>query len=88
MIADRKKNAAVNTSRTRSETIRAGEAYTTANRKVKHSIRIDKRKYIEALAAEAEEAAHHGKLRELYKTTKNFQRGCKNSKASKRQTGE
>ena len=47
-----------------------GEAYTTANRKVKHSIRADKRKYVEALAVKAEEATHHGNLRDLYNTTK------------------
>ena len=40
--------------------------------KVKQSIRADKSKYVEALAAEAEEQAHHGNLRDLYNTTKSF----------------
>ena len=75
MIADRKKKkAAVNTSRTRSGKASACEAYTTANRRVKHSIRADKRNYIESLATEAEEAAHHGNLRDLYNTTKKLSR--------------
>ena len=75
MIADRKKKkAAVNTSRTRSGKASACEAYTAANRRVKHSIRADKRNYIESLATEAEEAAHHGNLRDLYNTTKKLSR--------------
>ena len=75
MIADRKKKkAAVNKSRSRSGKASACEAYTTANRRVKHSIRADKRNYIESLATEAEEAAQHGNLRDLYNTTKKLSR--------------
>ena len=49
-------------SRTRSEEASACEEYTAAKRKVK-------RNYIESRATEAEEAAHHGNLRNLYNTT-------------------
>ena len=70
-MSDRKKKkAAVNTSRTRSEKARAQEAYTTANKKVKNSIKADKRNFIDTLATEAEEAALHGNMRDLYNTTK------------------
>ena len=63
------KKAALNTSRTRAEKASAGEAYKTANRRVKHSVKADKRKYVESLAAEAEEAAQHGNpIREISTT--------------------
>ena len=65
-IADRKKKkAARNTSRTRAEKARAGEAYKTSNRRVKHTAKAYKRKYVESLATEAEEAAQHENLRDL-----------------------
>ena len=65
-MSDRKtKKAAVNTRRTRSEKARAQEAYTTANKKVKNSIKADKRNFIDTLATEAEEAALHGNMRDL-----------------------
>ena len=47
------------------------EAYTAANRRVKHSIRADKRHYIESLATEA---AHRVNPRDLYNTTKKLSR--------------
>ena len=70
-VADRKRRKAVlNNSRTRAEKARNQEAYSTANRSVKNSIKADKRNFIEALAAEAEEAARQGNMRDLYNTTK------------------
>jgi hypothetical protein len=72
-VANRKRRKAeVNTSRTRAERARAQETYITANRSVKTSIKADKRNYVEALAAEAEEAALHGNIKDLYNTTKNI----------------
>ena len=71
LVAERKKTKAkVNVSRTRSEKTRAQEAYTIANRKVKNSIKADKRNFVDKLAAEAEDAAQHCNMRDLYNTTK------------------
>ena len=57
-IANRKKKKAVlNNSRTRAEKARAQEAYANTARIVKNTIRADKRNFVEALAADAEEAA-------------------------------
>ena len=48
----------------------AQEAYTIANRKVKNSIKADKRNFVDTLAGEAETAARQGNMRDLYNTTK------------------
>lgn len=53
----KKKKAAVNVIRTRAEKSKVQEKYIEAYRRVKKSIRQDKRKYIDNLATEAEEAA-------------------------------
>ena len=37
---------------------------------VKKNIRADKRAYLDSLAVEAEEAAHHGNMRAVYATQK------------------
>ena len=37
---------------------------------VKKNIRADKRAYLDSLAVEAEEAAHHGNMRAVYTNTK------------------
>ena len=41
-----------------------------AHREVKNSIKNDKRAYIEGMAAEAEQTAYYGNLKELYDTAK------------------
>ena len=70
-IQDRKeKKAAVNNSRTRAAKTKAQEKYAEAHRGVKKSIKKDKTAYIEGLAAEAEQAAYSGNMKQLYDTTK------------------
>ena len=70
-VEERKEmKAALNSSRTRAEKVKAQAQYSEANKKVKKNIKTDKRNYIEALALEAEEAARHGNLKDLYDTTK------------------
>lgn len=66
----REKKTAVNNSRTRTAKAKANDEYAEANRSVKRSIKKDKKNYVEMLAAEAEEAAHHGNTRDLYATIK------------------
>ncbi|KAL3863347.1 hypothetical protein ACJMK2_005107, partial [Sinanodonta woodiana] len=66
----RKKKTAVNNSRTRTAKAKANDEYAEANRSVKRSIKKDKKNYVEMLATEAEEAAHHGNTRDLYATIK------------------
>ena len=71
LIEKRKlKKAAVNNSRTRAGKNKTQEEYSEVNRSVKRSIKVDKRNYAEMLATEAEEAAHHGNMRDLYGTIK------------------
>ncbi|KAJ8359590.1 hypothetical protein SKAU_G00161150 [Synaphobranchus kaupii] len=69
-IEMRKKKAAINNSRTRAGKAKAQEEYSEANRTIKRNLRADERNYMETLAAEAEEAAHHGNMRDLYATIK------------------
>lgn len=70
-IQERKrKKAEINSSHTRARKAKAQEQYTEANRIVKRSIRADKRNYMEALAAEAEDAAQNGNMREMYTNIK------------------
>ncbi|VDP81502.1 unnamed protein product, partial [Schistosoma curassoni] len=66
----RNKKAAINTSRTRAEITKAQAEYTEVNKRVKRSIRTNKRKYVEDLATMAEKAAREGNMRQLYDTTK------------------
>ncbi|KAK7107318.1 hypothetical protein V1264_015265 [Littorina saxatilis] len=68
--ARREKKTALNNSKTRAAKAKANEEYAEANRSVKHSIKTDKKNYIEMLATEAEEAAYHGNTRDLYSTIK------------------
>ena len=42
------------------------------NRSVERSLKADKRNHLESLAAEAEEAAYHGNMRDLYATIRNL----------------
>ncbi|VDP53387.1 unnamed protein product [Schistosoma mattheei] len=68
----RNQKAAINTSRTRAEKANAQAEYTEVNKKVKKSIRTDKRKYVEDLATTAEKAGREGNMRQL--TTSEKQR--------------
>ena len=53
-----------------SDKIRAQAAYTENNKMVKKNIRADERAYLDSLAVEAEEAAHHGNKRTVCPNTK------------------
>ena len=64
----RTKHAAVLRSRTREGKRRAADELTEANNTVKASARADKRKYLDELAASAEEAASYGDSQTLYST--------------------
>ena len=66
----REMKAVLNNSRTRAEKAKAQEQYTQANKSVKKSIKADKKNYADALAAEAEEAARNGNMKDLYTITK------------------
>jgi endonuclease/exonuclease/phosphatase family metal-dependent hydrolase len=70
-IKERKnKKAELNRCKTRSAKAKAHETYQEVNKEVKRNIRSDKRKYIEDLAREAEEAAGKGNMRDLYNITR------------------
>ncbi|VDO60325.1 unnamed protein product [Schistosoma margrebowiei] len=64
------KKSAIYTSRTRAEKTKAQAEYTDVNKRMKRSIRTDKRKYVEDLTMTAEKAAREGNMRELYDITK------------------
>ncbi|VDP50113.1 unnamed protein product [Schistosoma curassoni] len=69
-IKERKnKKAAINNSQTRAEKVQAQAEYIEANKRVKKSIRADK-KYVEKLATTAEKAETEGNMKQLYDTTK------------------
>ena len=68
--ARRLKKEAVNERRTRASKAAAQAEYTKAHKEVKRSVKKDKRDYIDSLAQEAEEAAYHGNMKDLYMTTK------------------
>ncbi len=70
-IEERKqKKGAINNSRTRAAKAKAQVEYTEAHRAVKKSIRKDKKDCINGLAAEAEQAAHNGNMKQLYDYSK------------------
>ncbi len=70
-IEERKqKKRAINNSRTRAAKAKAQVEYTEAHRAVKKSIRKDKKDCINGLAAEAEQAAHNGNMKQLYDYSK------------------
>ncbi|VDP42490.1 unnamed protein product [Schistosoma margrebowiei] len=81
----RNKKAAINTSRTRAEKVKAQAEYTEVNKQVKRSIRTDKRKYVEDLATTAEKAAREGNMRQLYDTTKKLSKSPQNRTTSEKQ---
>ena len=66
----RGKKEALNRSKTRATKMAAKRDYAAANKEVKKSVRRDKKKYIEDLAQQAEEAAGKNNLKDLYLTTK------------------
>ena len=66
----KERKATLNNAKTRAAKAQAQEDYMEAHREVKNSIKNDKRAYIEGLAAEAEQAAYYGNLKELYDTAK------------------
>ncbi|VDP10055.1 unnamed protein product [Schistosoma margrebowiei] len=69
-IKERKnKKAAINNSRTRAEKVQAQAEYIEANKQVKRSMRVDKKKYVEKLAKTAEKAAREENMKQLYDTT-------------------
>jgi len=79
-IQERKeKKAAVNNSRTRSGKAAAQSEYTRVNTEVKNCIKADKRKHIDDLATEAEEAASSRNMKKLYDITK-IQKNLENLK--------
>ena len=57
----------LNNSRTGSK---AHSAYTKANKMTRKKMGADKRAYLDSLAVEAEEAAHHGNMRVVYAKTR------------------
>ncbi|VDO57054.1 unnamed protein product [Schistosoma margrebowiei] len=76
-IKERKnKKAAINSSRTRAEKVKAQAEYTEANKQVKGSIRTDKKKYVEELAMTAGKAAREGNMKQLYDTSKKLAGKC------------
>ena len=62
-----------NNSRTRREKAETQKKYETANREVKQKIKQDKRGYYNALATQAEVAAAHGYMKDLYDTTRKLE---------------
>ena len=66
----KKKKATLNMSRTTADKAKAQEEYTTANKKVKRSIKKDKQDYVEELASQAEIAAGQRNFKHLYLTTR------------------
>ncbi|VDO57652.1 unnamed protein product [Schistosoma margrebowiei] len=70
------KKAVINNIRTRAEKVQAQAEYTEANKRVKRSIRADKKKYVEELATTAEKATREGNMKQLHDTTKKLAVKC------------
>ena len=64
------KKAQLNMGRTREAKARAQEEYSAADKEVKRSVKKDNKNYVDSLAAQAEEAAGQGNLKDLYMITK------------------
>ena len=64
------KKAQLNMGRTRAAKARAQEEYSAADKEVKRSVKKDNKNYVDSLAAQAEEAAGQGNLKDLYMITK------------------
>ena len=75
----REKKAKINSSRTRGQKAEAREEYAEADRKVKRSAKEDKRKYMDSVASEAEQASYHGNMKELYSSIKKLSGKFKSS---------
>ena len=70
-VQERKqKKGAINCSRTRKEKAATQAEYNKAHKKVRQSVRKDRRTYIENLVAQAEEAANMRNMKDLFDTTK------------------
>ncbi|CAC5373980.1 unnamed protein product [Mytilus coruscus] len=73
--------------KTRSAKQSASREYTTANKDVRNSARIDKRAFVDKLTAEAEEAARANNIKALYDNIKlltgKYQKGSRPVKAKK-----
>ncbi|VDP33464.1 unnamed protein product [Schistosoma margrebowiei] len=70
-IKERKnRKTAINNSRARAEKFQAQAEYIEANKQVKKSIRVDKKKYVQELTTTAEKAAREGNMKQLYDTAK------------------
>ncbi|VDO61322.1 unnamed protein product [Schistosoma curassoni] len=73
-IQDKKnKKTAINNSRTGAEKVKAQAKCTEADKRVKKSIRDDKRKYVEELTATEEEALREGNMKKLYDAAKKLE---------------
>ena len=87
-IEERKlKKDLVNRSRTRAAKTRAKQQDSQAHKKVRRSVRLDKRRYTEDLAKKAQEAAMQENMRELYETTKKLAGKYKQSSRPVRDKG-
>ena len=76
-IEERKaKKASVNNSRTRTAKAEVQKEYKGVSRNAKRSLKLDKRKYLESLAAEAEESADHENMRDVYATIRSLLGKC------------
>ena len=64
------KKAPLNMGRSIAAKTRAQEEYRAAEKEVKRSVKKDKKNYVDSLAAQAEEAAEQGNLKDLYMITK------------------
>ncbi|VDP28215.1 unnamed protein product [Schistosoma curassoni] len=70
-IKERKnKKTTINNSRTRAQKVQTQAEYIEANKQVKKSIRVDKKKYVEEPTTMVEKAAREGNMKQLYDTTK------------------
>ena len=71
MVEERRKaKQTLNQAKTRQQKQAAAATYTTQANQVKKQLRADKRRYINTIAEQAEEAAGKGDLKTLYATTR------------------
>ena len=66
----KQKKEILNASKTRATKATAMAEYTKAHQRVRQSVKKDKREYFEDMADKAEQAAHHGNMKELYEITR------------------
>ncbi|VDP00395.1 unnamed protein product [Schistosoma margrebowiei] len=68
----KKKETAIENSRTRTEQVNSKAEYRDAIKQMKGSVRSDKQKYVEDLSMTAEKVAREGNIKQLCDTTKNL----------------